>query len=194
MNISEMLIRIANNEQALINELKGILAIQEECLNPKITFTVNGKEMTILDKNAYWDERLGETTIYSEEFPYEIADVNGYAACVFYTIKDSNNKYVKYGDRIRAGEKYAAGCYFECTILGNDRKSYTIEFVGPLLYTTLSDIAEWYDPTRFHLSEDSEDVYFTPEENGPTYLLGGRDLHVYMGDTIDAVLVEGVNQ
>lgn len=191
MDISEMLLQIVNNEQTLIDELNDILTLQEELMNPKITFTFNGETRTILEKDAYWNDKFSfVNSSMQEELP--IFYHNGYAMWCIYTIVDSKGNLIKYGESITDGEKYNSSLETEFTIKTDDGTSYLIRANGWMIssYSYLPD-----QDTRFSISDDYETVYFTPEMNGNTYKLDVRasdqlDINII----VNATLVEGGNK
>ena len=194
MNISEMLLKITNNEQTIYNELNDILSLQDEYINPKITFEFNHEERTILEKDAYWTDKLSFPDFWDPYVTINIYNQNGYATLDMYSIEDSEGNLIKYSAPIKNNENYFLGSKIEFTIKTNDGNTYLITSLS----SSVETMASYLPLSDSRFVYDDSGLYFTPEENGKKYFIPfkyNNDMYIYLGDTINATLVvEGGNE
>lgn len=209
MTLNEKLILMAQNTTKLFNAgynkclkdnitdpLQEIIALQEEYIYPKITFTFKGEEHTVLEENAYWNDKLLFSNENNESF--NITDYNGYAQWIYYFIEDSHGNLIKYNEPIKDNESYWACTISEITIQADDGNSYLIKNDTLFWYNAITIMIEYEADSRFYYENPDivqSDVLFKPEEDGPIY----RILHEDAADTpigtiVNATLVEGGNE
>lgn len=189
-----MLLKITNNEQTIYNELNDILSLQDEYINPKITFEFNHEERTILEKDAYWTDKLSFPDFWDPYVTINIYNQNGYATLDMYSIEDSEGNLIKYSAPIKNNENYFLGSKIEFTIKTNDGNTYLITSLS----SSVETMASYLPLSDSRFVYDDSGLYFTPEENGKKYFIPfkyNNDMYIYLGDTINATLVvEGGNE
>lgn len=206
MATSDLLTTIANNvpkvfnagygkyEKEITDDLDEILLLQDSYINPKVSFTFNGAEYTLLEKEAYWTDKLSFPADWSEQ-PLSIWNDNGYSKWDYYTIVDSQNNLVKYNEMIKNSETYLISGLIEFFIQCDDGNKYTIKVETWGLGVDLTNVM---DDSRFTVIRDEfglySGCYFTPEENGKKYLIPVEYTIINLGDIIEATLVEGGNE
>lgn len=178
-------------------ELLEVIELQESYINPKISFTFLRQEHVLSEEEAYWTDKLSfgfDDWDHPDVILINIYNLNGYANWDMYSIEDSEGNLIKYNAPIKNNEKYFLGSKIEFTIKTNDGNTYLITSPRDFSYLIMaSDLP--YSDSRFVHDEDSG-LYFTPEENGKKYFIPFEydDMYIYLGDTINATLVEGGNE
>lgn len=193
MNISEMLLQITTNEQTTVNELNDILTLQDELINPKITFYFGGSYHTLLEKEAYWTDKISFPADWDPSLIESVSNNNGYAYWAIYTIEDSEGNLIKYSDPIKNNETYLASFKIGFTIKIDDENIYSITAQGNGYEAWIFELPN--SDSRFVYNDDGN-LYFTPENNGLTYkVLYPKDAYsIGIGSILEAVLVERGNE
>lgn len=196
MSTSELLLKITNNEQTIYNELNDILALQDELINPKITFFFGGNKYILLEKEAYWTNKISFPVDWRDHQPGSVRNDNGYAKWEYYSIVDSQNNLVKCNDAIKNLETYFTSGLMEFFIQCDDGNKYTLKFEtwgGEVNLDENIGDDNRFTPIRSEYYEYLG-CYFTPEENGKKYLIPAEYTYANIGDTVYATLVEGGNE
>ena len=143
MTIEEKLVKIAENDQSIYNNLKDIIDTQEEIINPEfdieipdigipeegemveVKFYINDKELAIGAFSSSgniiftWDYMLFDEYSLGDYYTSNFLDTNGYITFMHHTIENSEGKLVKKTDTIINNANYYLSSDIEFTIVGH---------------------------------------------------------------------------